>query len=219
MIRSPLRQCGRQYADEAEALRSKAGQRPGVLVELCWAGGHFHITTPRITASRAGEFPAAESRARNAATRKAGSGSGRHESFSPAVAALIDARDPWCIHCGSPRDLQRHHRRIKGIGGDPRPHTDCSCVGVRICLTCHDRAHSGKGRREAEAEGLIIPRSTVEPWTLSVLVHLEEDRGGLNLWPLCDGTWGYAPPAGLIAAIAPDDAAELVPSLRARGGQ
>ena len=142
-----------------------------------------------ITGSRAGISPAAEGRATGAATKKATGGSGRRESFPPAVAALIDARDPWCIHCGSPRDLQRHHRRIKGIGGDPRPHTDCSCVGVRICLACHDWAHSSKGRREAGAEGLIIPRSTVRPWTLGVLVHLEDDRGGLLKYPSCDGRW------------------------------
>ena len=126
---------------------------------------------------------------KDAATRRAGSGSGRRESFSPDVAALIDARDPWCIHCGSPRDLQRHHRRIKGMGGDGRPHTNCACVGVRICLTCHEWAHSSKGRREAGAEGLIIPRSTVRPWTLGVLVHLEDDRGGLLKYPSCDGRW------------------------------
>ena len=133
---------------------------------------------------------------------RAGTGrvsSGRRESFPPAVAALIDARDPWCIHCGSPYDLQRHHRRIKGHGGDPRPHTDCACVGIRICRTCHDWAHSGKGRREAEAEGLIIPRSAVEPFTLSVLVHLEGDSGGARKFPSCDGRWlDY--PQGSVAA-------------------
>jgi hypothetical protein len=60
---------------------------------------------------------------------------------------------------------------------------------VRICLACHDWAHSGKGRREAEAEGLIIPRSTVEPWMLGVLVHLEDDRGGMLKYPSCSGEW------------------------------
>ena len=139
--------------------------------------------------ARIGQVRGSWPKGKSAATRRAGSGSGRRESFPPAVAALIDARDLWCIHCGSPRDLQRHHRRIKGMGGDPRPHTDCACVGVRICLTCHDWAHSGKGRREAEAEGLIIPRSTVRPWTLSVLVHIEADIGGLLKYPSCDGRW------------------------------
>lgn len=120
----------------------------------------------------------------------------RAESFPLDVAALIDARDPWCIHCGSPRDLQRHHRRIKGNGGDPRPHTDCACNGVRICLACHDRAHNtDRGRREAEAEGLIIPRATLEPWTLSVLVHLAD--GGVQKYPSCSGEWlDYVPERG-----------------------
>jgi len=127
------------------------------------------------------------------AARK-GSSPSRPKPFPPAVAALLDARDPWCVHCGSPDGLQRHHRRLKGIGGDGRDHTQCACNGVRLCWLCHSRAHRD-ARGEAETEGLIIPRSTLEPWTVSVLVHLEEDRGGLDLWPLCDGTWGYAHPS------------------------
>ena len=114
-------------------------------------------------------------------------------SFPPAVTALLAARDSWCIHCGSPSGLQCHHRRIKGHGGDSRPHTDCACNGVRICLACHDWAHSGKGRREAEAEGLIVPRATLEPWTLAVLLHLEDDRGGMRKFPTCDGRWADEP--------------------------
>lgn len=127
------------------------------------------------------------------AARRSGA-TGRRESFPPAVAALIDARDPWCIHCGSPYDLDRHHRRIKGMGGDKRDHTDCACDGVRICRTCHQWAHSGDGQREAEAEGLIIPRSTTEPYRVSVLVHTSEDGGGMRKWPLCDGTYADEEP-------------------------
>lgn len=128
-----------------------------------------------------------------AAPRRRTASSGRRESFPPAVAALIDARDPWCVHCGTPFGLQRHHRRIKGHGGDSRPHTDCACNGVRICLECHDWAHSGNGRAEADTEGLIIPRATVAPWTLGVLVHLEENHGGLLKYPSCDGRWADSP--------------------------
>lgn len=117
-------------------------------------------------------------------------GGSRDEAFSPAVAALIDARDLWCVLDGSTVRLQRHHRRIRGIGGDPRPHTDCACVGVRLCARCHARIHdTEEGRLLAEAEGLIIPRVTAFPGSLSVLVHLEADSGGMRKWPSCDGKW------------------------------
>ena len=137
----------------------------------------------RISGKRAA---AAQAQGKPAATT--GAGRGRAESFPPHVAAQIDARDPWCVHCGSASGLQRHHRRIKGQGGDPRPHTDCACNGVRICWLCHDWAHK-EGRTEAEAEGLIISRATAEPGRESVLVHLEADSGGMRKWPSCDGRW------------------------------
>jgi len=143
---------------------------------------------PSVSAGRVQE--GAKPKGKSAATRRAVTAPRRDESFPPDVAALIDARDPWCIHCGSPRDLQRHHRRIRGIGGDGRDHTHCACNGVRVCAAEHAWIHdTAEGRREAEAEGLIIPRSTLEPWTLAVLVHLEEDRGGQHKYPTCDGRW------------------------------
>lgn len=111
------------------------------------------------------------------------------KSFPKDVAALLAERDPWCVHCGSPFDLELHHRRLKGIGGDSRPCTQCSCNGVRLCRPCHAWAHSGDGRREAGAEGLIVLRSIIEPGTASVLVHLEDDRGGVRKYPSCDGDW------------------------------
>jgi hypothetical protein len=158
--------------------------RPAGLARTPWARSVPGIAMQRaecITGSRTGNPPAAESRVKGAAAKRAAGSSGRRESFPPAVAALIDARDPWCIHCGSPRDLQRQ------------------CNSARICRTCHEWVHSGKGRREAEAEGLIIPRSTTEPYRKSVLVHTPEDGGGMQQYPLCDGTYADEQP-GLVAA-------------------
>jgi len=127
-----------------------------------------------------------------------GRGSGRRESFPPAVAALIDARDPWCVHCGSPRDLQRHHRRIRGYGGDGRDHTHCACNGVRLCILCHvPWAHLR--RREAEAEGIVIPRAETDPWRRSLMVHTEADSG-FTAWPTCDGRYVTEMPEGAMAA-------------------
>jgi hypothetical protein len=131
--------------------------------------------------------PLRAAKGKSAAAKGSHASSARGESFPPAVAALLDARDPWCVHCGSPFGLQRHHRRIKGMGGDRRSHTDCACDGVRICRSCHEWAHSGDGQRDAEAEGLIIPRATVQPWTLGVLVRTAD--GGLTKYPSCDGGW------------------------------
>ena len=134
------------------------------------------------------------------AARKGGAGSSaRAESFPPDVAALIDARDPWCIRCGSPHDLHRHHRRIKGIGGDSRPHTDCACNAVRICARCHEWAHL-EGRREAEARGLIISRAETAPWRHALMVRTEaETDSGFTAYPTCSGGWVFDSPEGAVA--------------------
>lgn len=122
----------------------------------------------------------------------------RPGGFPPAVAALIDARHPWCAMCGSPRDLHRHHRRVKGHGGDPRPHTDCACNGIRLCATCHAYIHdTAEGRDLAEHNGLIIPRGTVFPGSVSVLIATAD--GGLLKWLTCDGEYADEQPRGAAA--------------------
>jgi hypothetical protein len=118
--------------------------------------------------------------------------------FPQRVAALLDARDSWCAFCGTPFNLHRHHRRLKGAGGDPRPHAQCSCNGVLLCAAHHAWIHdTAEGRREAEHDGLIIPRSTLEPWTVGVLVRTAD--GGLLQYPGCDGLWHDAAPMGAAA--------------------
>lgn len=125
-------------------------------------------------------------------TRSAPRTRSRAESFPPAVAALLAARDPWCVHCGSPRDLQNHHRRIRGIGGDGRDHTHCACNGVRLCVLCHVPWAHTAGRREAEAEGVIIPRSEAEPWRQPLMVHTAADSG-MTIYLTCDGRYVTEP--------------------------
>jgi hypothetical protein len=162
---------------------ARSGLRRG---ETRLARTGYSSFAPRQPRSNAVPLLAGETQGKGKSAARTKCGSGTGETFPPAVAALIDARDPWCVHCGSPDNLHRHHRRIKGIGGDPREHTHCACDGLRLCSACHEWAHT-TGRREAEAEGLIIPRATLEPWTVSVLVHLAD--GGVRKFPTCDGRW------------------------------
>jgi hypothetical protein len=202
--RSPMRTCGFPYASRADAVIAASAGTAGdgqlrIVPPRCCCGQYHVRKLPdaRKPWLRGVAFlRAAGSATEGKSAARKGSGSGRSKPFPPAVAALLDARDPWCVHCGSVDGLQRHHRRLKGIGGDGRDHTQCACNGVRLCWLCHSWAHSGKGQGEARAEGLIIARATLEPFRESVLARLKGDVGGLNLWPQCDGTWAYGPPAG-----------------------
>lgn len=110
------------------------------------------------------------------------------------VRRLVARRDMGlCVHCAKPA-VHQHHRRIKGYGGDSRPHTDCPCNLLSVCLKSHELAH-GK-RFEALAEGLIVPRSTRLPGLLPVLVHGYEGDPGARGWPSCDGRWLTYEPDG-----------------------
>jgi len=112
------------------------------------------------------------------------------------VRAAVAARDnDLCVRCCSTRDLQQHHRRIKGHGGDRRPHTDCPCNIITLCSFggCHEWAHQA-GRLRAVDEGLIVPSVTRLPGLLPVTLH------GVSLgavaWPSCRGTWETQSPDG-----------------------
>ena len=120
----------------------------------------------------------------------------RQDTIPPKARALVTARDPWCVRCGTPGALHVHHRRLKGQGGDPRAHTDCPCNLARLCHRCHGEVH-GPDRREAEAAGYIVPGETVLPGSVSVLVATAD--GGLEKYASCDGRW-LDEPEGSVAA-------------------
>jgi hypothetical protein len=178
--RTEMRRCGRQYATEEEAFRSKAGGRPGAEVESCRCG-KYHLAFP--PAPRADGKPKA---------------SVAGNTIPPKVCKQVDKRDGrQCVNCGSQRNPHRHHRRIKGHGGDTRPHTDCACNIVLLCSVCHFWAHV-LDVVAAKAMGLILPRSTQEPWKRGVTVHSEADAGATR-WPLCDGTYADVQPEAVAA--------------------
>lgn len=120
--------------------------------------------------------------------------SGLHP-FPAAVCVLIDARDicqpdevRCCQRCGSTRNLQRHHRRGKASGGsDNRPHTQCPCNAVTLCLSCHFWAHTD-GRAQAEDEGFIVSQAVDQPGSIGVMRFAAAD-GGATQFPSCDGRW------------------------------
>ena len=154
-------------------------------------------------------FPPRESgigRGAPLAVRDAAKGSGlvTASTIPPDVLKLVDARDEHtCIRCGREREvIEHHHRRIKGSGGDTRAHTECACCILSLCPwwaepACHAWAH--RNRVEAEAEGLIIPRSAEFPFLYPVLVHERYDAGGQLAWPTCDGRWDTSEPEGSVA--------------------
>jgi hypothetical protein len=62
---------------------------------------------------------------------------------------------------------------------------------VLLCEVCHYWAHV-LDRPAAEAEGLILPRATEEPWKHGVMVHSEAEadaNSGATRWPTCEGEY------------------------------
>ena len=164
-----LRSCGRRFASEQEACRSKRALSGAAVPKLCsLTRDHWHLETVRKPKSP---------------KRKSGA-----NAFPKRVAGRIDRRDGCCQRCGSSRNLHRHHRRGKGSGGSQRrPHAQCACNGIVLCFYCHMWAH-GKGRREAEAQGFIVSQAVDEPGSVGVM-RFAEAGSGVTQWPTCGGEW------------------------------
>lgn len=161
-----MRKCGKRYASAEAARVSKLGRtNPALVPERCACGG-WHL--------RAARKPVTRAKAR-----------GRKDTIPPKVRKLVYDRDGGaCVQCGSTRDLHEHHRRIKGHGGDPRPHTDCPCNIVLVCAAHHEEAHRGS-RAEAEATGLIVKRSVLFPGSVPVMISSAAGAGATVHLP-CD---------------------------------
>jgi hypothetical protein len=119
----------------------------------------------------------------------------QQKPFPLPVRALLDARDislldmeRCCQMCAATENLERHHRRGKGMGGSQgRPHAQCACNGVVLCRRHHRWVHRA-GRREAEAEGFIVSQAEDFPGSVSVM-RFAEAGGGASQFPSCDGRW------------------------------
>ena len=69
---------------------------------------------------------------------------------------------------------------------------------MRLCVLCHvPWAHLK--RREAEAEGIVIPRAETDPWRHAFMVHTEAGSGFMA-WPTYEGRLVNAMPEGALAA-------------------
>ncbi len=174
--------CGKKFLTERAALASRKGQTRRYLAISCRLCSYWHLRRHRAEPKRRA--------------------SGAH-AIPRKVCRQVDKRDTWngtrcCVKagCGKPGLLHRHHRRIKGAGGDPRAHTDCACNIVTLCGEHHEWAH--RNRREAEAEGLIISAEVTEPGLHPVMVGTE--NSGVTAWPTCDGRWITEAPAARGAA-------------------
>lgn len=186
-----MRRCGRRYATKAAALRSKLYLAGGRTVATCPdpACGGVHLR--KAEAPKATPRPAAA------------------HPFPAAVATLIDARDVdlltgerCCQSCGSTENLERHHRRLKGMGGsDDRAHAQCACNGLTLCR----REHRGRNgvhrgiRKLAEAMGFIVPQQVDEPGQVGVM-RFAATEGGATQFATCDGRWVTEAPAGAHSA-------------------
>ena len=166
--RTEIRRCGKPYSTMEKALASKRGQSGRYTAEKC----------PDRSCRRWHLRP----KPRQAA-----------HPFPPKVAAQLDARDQCCQRCGSGRNLERHHRRLKGSGGSQdRAHAQCACNGVVLCQKCHGQVHRGN-RIEAGAQGFIVSQSVDEPGSVSVMRFAAAD-GGATQYPTCDGGWSDTAP-------------------------
>jgi hypothetical protein len=87
--------------------------------------------------------------------------------FHSEVRGLIRERaNNRCEICGMTKyNMQIHHRRPRGMGGDGRATTNVVSNGLLLCAQCHRMVE--RERATAYDQGWLVHQS-VEPWTVPV---------------------------------------------------
>jgi hypothetical protein len=179
--RSEMRRCGRRYATELEARRSKRAQQPDATVEPCWVPGcgGWHVGS-----------------AQSASWRPVAAVSDTGASKTVRLAVL--ERDGYaCVCCGLSVVEQVYslqHRKRRSQGGDNCPANLLTVLGSGT-TDCHVRIDS-RIDPEDEAKGYTV-RSGQDPHLVSVMVF-SEGGSGVTQFPTCDGQWSSSP--GQVAA-------------------
>jgi hypothetical protein len=179
--RAEMRRCGKQYATEEEAFRSKAGQRPGAEVESCRCGG-YHVTTPK---------PAGDGKPRKAA---------RDTGPSQETRAMVYARDgARCVCCGLSIVGQVHsvqHRKRRSQGGTNDLSNLITVLGDGT--TGHNARIDSRIDPHDEAKGYTV-RSWQDPREVGVMIFDSPDGPGVTKWLSDDGAYLDEAPEWLAA--------------------
>lgn len=181
----PMRRCGKRYADEAAALRSKDVVQHGGVPHRCWHGcGGYHVTLPAVPSET---------------------------GFSPAVLLLVrtragmgDPRYAICESCGQPLGEddpdrgQVQHRLARGMGGCADEIVNSAANAALLCGDPFSGCHGEAERRSSrmEARGFWIRHGTGEEYDPRfVPVRRFTLAGRVTAWLAADGSYQYAPGA------------------------
>jgi hypothetical protein len=159
----------------------------------------LRMTAGRMTASRAGEFPAAGS-----GVPKPKSAARRETGFSRAVKLAVRTRagngeieNAACEHCGiwlGRYGGQVQHLVARGMGGTSDPVLGTAANGALLCGTAQSGDHGLAESRDREigARGFWLPQGT-DPRMVPMMLGSEHGSGVL-VWRSEDGRYLFEAP-------------------------
>ena len=176
--RQPIRRCGRPFADEDEALRSKRGQSGAFDPVACEYGcGQVHLRRKPKAAKDTGP--------------------------SDKVRTIVLARDGFqCARCGRPcgpgiGQYSLQHRVPRGSGGTSDPGANSPSRLLLLCGTattgCHGEVESHKDP-EDQAKGYRL-ESWQEP-AMEPVMYFSPHGSGFTAWLSDSGDLIFEAPAG-----------------------
>ena len=185
--RTPMLGCGKAYATEAAARRSKRGQTPGAEFEFCLVRecGRWHVRLP--------------------GKPRAGLAVGRDTGPDAETRAAVYRRDGnQCVCCGTPlagRPRSVGHRVRRSQGGSNETSNLLTFMGLGMNPFDPDDHHAridSRKQPEDEARGYSL-RSFKDPRQEGVMI-MSSSGSGQTLWLSDDGEYLFAPPGEEAAA-------------------